>query len=188
MFPHVQQDSVWSEGLRSQAETLRSHEHGSGQQRLPGEQIMGQKCIDHYVMFDKSCRILPSKRASDHQSNPSLHIMDTELTLHHPVFILSTCLSVMVLQRSGCAGDRLYESSGSSKAGTLQPTVLHCIHDHQLQSVGRGGSLDPGQPQQHPAALPCCLLPALCQVLVSEALMHRTATGKCHHQVYDLGW
>lgn len=140
MFTHPQQDSVWSERLRYQAETLPSQEHGSGQQRLPGEQITSQKCIDHKVIFDKSIKKLLNKRtASTHQSDPCYITLWTVLFL-----FLLVCLSVMVLERSGCAGHRLSESSGSSKAGALQPAIVHHIHDNQLQSVGRGGSLDPG--------------------------------------------
>ena len=53
-------------------------------------------------------------------------------------------LTVMVLEWSGHAGHRLCESSGSAKAGALRPPILHRINDNQLQSVGRGGSVDPG--------------------------------------------
>lgn len=38
VLTHHQQDGVWPEGLGPQTETLPHQEHGSGQQRLPGEQ------------------------------------------------------------------------------------------------------------------------------------------------------
>lgn len=125
MFTHSKQDSVWSEGHRSQAETLPGQDHGSCQQWLQGEQIVSQKYIDldHEVMF--------AQYVKQKENMESAKPMALELTLS-----FSMCLSVMVLQRSGSAGHRLYESSGSPKIGSLQPAIYHCIHGNQLQSVG----------------------------------------------------
>ena len=56
MFTHHQQNRVWSERLRSQAETLPSQEHGSGQQWLPGEHIFSEESFERDIKFDESLK------------------------------------------------------------------------------------------------------------------------------------
>lgn len=99
---------------------------------------------------------------------------------------LSLSSPAVVLARPRRAGRRLPDSAGRAEAGAVPAAVLRRRHDDQPESVGRGGGVGAGRPQQHPAALPRRLLPALCQVLVSEALrlsdrhIHLTQSRAAH--------